>query len=533
MLTFLPLLLVFLIFVLVEFLSRSRMNIGNQWLLLVLSVVLTWGAMLALRTRFPAPVTIGNWLPVQGVDGSLTFQLDEKSWTMAFALLSLLLGIVAADTIRLHERTNVRVWSRVLLLFCLGILGCLLNSLLAFILVWTVIDVIELIVHAVDNKDEVMNAQFIRAFLTHLVGTFLVMAVMASGHVHGASLESAKLSSTDFVLLILGAGLRMVVFPRGNQLAKRDTVAIYGEILRKAISPILAMMLLARLPGNGEWPVLMGWIFVFCAFWVFFSALNWFINLKAVWQEDSWISIFAGLAIIAALRGQADGVVAWGLLMLVLWGWSQVFAGRFQNLVYLLPVAGLSILGLPLSISNPSFVGLAGQPLAAFNIFLWVSLALVIAGFVILALKTPSQNEQPEAWMKLFFIFGMVVLTLAPWLPGFLNAGSFLSPKMLWLSLIISLVAGLILIFTFVAKAKQWLSVAIPFQMVNAAQKVHVATEGWFRMAWANRFIQNLIEFIRKLVAGVNKVLEGEGGILWALVFLALLLSLLIGSVSG
>jgi hypothetical protein len=135
--------------------------------------------------------------------------------------------------------------------------------------------------------------------------------------------------------------------------------------------------------------------------------------------------------------------------------------------------------------------------------------------------------------MKLFFIFGMVVLSLAPWLPGSMNAGSYLNMQKLWLSLLIISIAGTILVFTFVAKAKQWLSTGIPFKVVDGAQKIQLTADKWFRMGWANRFAQNLIEFVRRLVGGINKVLEGEGGILWALVFLALLLSLLIGTVRG
>ncbi len=97
-----------------------------------------------------------------------------------FGLVAFLTAMIFTDTIHLHEKASLHSWSRTILLFCMGILGALANSLMSFILVWTIIDVVELIVHIAGTKGISISDQSVTVFFAHLVGIVLIIPVLVT-----------------------------------------------------------------------------------------------------------------------------------------------------------------------------------------------------------------------------------------------------------------------------------------------------------------------------------------------------------------
>lgn len=50
----------------------------------------------------------------------------------------------------------------------------------------------------------------------------------------------------------------------------------------------------------------------------------------------------------------------------------------------------------------------------------------------------------------------------------------------------------------------------------------------FFNLRWLYALLNDFMRSIRRLVEGLSVILEGEGGVLWVLVLLALLLTLLL-----
>jgi hypothetical protein len=91
----------------------------------------------------------------------------------------------------------------------------------------------------------------------------------------------------------------------------------------------------------------------------------------------------------------------------------------------------------------------------------------------------------------------------------------------------------LILVFTFLERPRKWLDSAIPAGIKTIAKVVGESSEKLIDSGWARRVINVSSGSVKGLINSTNSILEGEGGILWAFVFLALLLSLLISSIGG
>lgn len=523
MLTFLPLFLLLLIVLLVEFISRSKLNIGNQWLILILSSTLVLGATIFLRAHLPQPVVIKNWL--EGTAYQIVFQMDEKSWVFVFGLVAFLTAMIFTDTIHLHERASLRSWSRILLLFCMGILGALANSLMAFILVWTIIDVVELIVHIAGTKGTSISDQSVIVFFAHLVGIILILPVLVSQSTSDAALSDLSMTTRDFSLLILAAALRMPVYDEVRLSKEKKPIDNASQSLRRLLSPYLAMVLLARMPRItefGSFPALFLVLAILAAILAMFSRFD-------IQKNKSALIAFSSLAIISFLRGNSEGVIGWALLMLILLGFVQVYTFNQKALLPLIMVVGLAAIGLPVSISNSALASLGVGPLAFFNFILWIGLAVMLAGITRSILKQTAENT-PEAWMRLLYTIGLVVLATTPWLPGIWSVAGNGFTTFNWQSIIIFLISiSIVLVFVNLRVNAIFMKlVPVRLQEIMARPK-----QRQVRVGSVYRVLDILYELLRRGIQAVNNVLEGEGGLLWAFVLLVLLLSLLMSKVGG
>jgi|GEM_PF-5488325 len=523
MLTFLPLFLLLLIVLLVEIISRSKLNIGNQWLILILAVTLVLGSTIFLRAHLPTPIVISNWL--EGSANQIVFQLDDKSWVFIFGLVAFLSAMMFMDTIHLHERSNLRSWSRIILLFCMGVLGALANSLMAFILVWTIIDVVELIVHITGTGGFSVSDQSVIVFFAHLVGTFLILPVLVSHSTGTAVLSELSLAPQNVTLLILSSALRMPVYDGKNLSKEKEPIDKALQSLRQILFPYLAMVLLARLP---EFSSLNGFPLVIL---ILASCIVIVASFSAFDQKNNKnvLMVFSGLSVISVLRGDAEGVIGWAILMLVLLGLPQIFTYQKMGFIPMIALIGFSAIGLPISISNSSILSLSHGSLSFFNIFIWIGLAYMLGGMIQNFIK-PSKEKEPEAWMIVLYTIGVVIISFLPWFPGFWGVKSADRNPFLWQSIVIFVIAfTIILIRTndlIREKCMKWLPPRIQRGLINGYRSPD-------RAASVYRLVDILYEIIQQGINTINKVLEGEGGLLWAFVLLVLLLSLLMSMVGG
>ena len=137
-----------------------------------------------------------------------------------------------------------------------------------------------------------------------------------------------------------------------------------------------------------------------------------------------------------------------------------------------------------------------------------------------------------ENWQKLFYIIGLVFLLLAPFLVEIWYFQEWISMASLVSSLAITTILGIILVFTYFEKARAAIASKIPTRIFEITKRFGLILEKFFQFDWFYRFVGFFVNLLEKMLNSINAVLEGEGGILWALVFLVLLISL-ISSVKG
>lgn len=531
MLLFLPVFLTLLFTILIQFIGRSRIPLGTRWLILTAMAILLWGATLAMHLKLPLTQTIAHWLPSIDASETLSFSLDRISWTLSMALVSMLVGIIFTDTGRLGATESLSEWTQLLLLTALGLVAVVANSPLTFILAWTLIDLVEIIVLVRIHPNDDLPVQTMAVFGSRFAGTVLVLLAMVLGYQNGAPMELAQASGTPLTLLVFGAALRLGIVP----LHLPYTLDVnlrrsLGSVLR-LVPPLAAFVFIARLPIISS---VSGWMFVVLVFAVLgtlFGSIKWYLSQDELSGRPYWLMAFSSLALIGLLNGRPDITATLGLVMVVLGCWSFLQSIQFSWLKYLSAVAALALIGLPFTPAATMPAALSQGATNSF-FFVWIGLAFLVAGLVKFSAKQSDENRSVENWQRFFYIVGMVFLLLAPWVVEAWYFSEWLTFSGIISSLAVIILLGIVLTLTFNIKVRSMILAKIPTRFSALAEKAGFVLQQFFRFDWFYRFIGVFVNLLERMLNSINAILEGEGGILWALVFLVLLVSL-ISSVKG
>ncbi|MHC1739994.1 MAG: hypothetical protein AB9897_02665 [Anaerolineaceae bacterium] len=533
MLIFLPALLIVLSIIGLLVLRRTHLPIGTLWLLLAVFALLNWGALLFLRMHLPESLEIPNWFPLSISVDPLILGIGKDNWYLIFALASVLVGIIFTSSIHLQKTDVFSNWIEILTLTAVGMIALLAQSPLAFLIMWALIDIVELIVFTIINQEQKISVQTYTIFIGRALGLGLVIAAMVLAYQTGSILELTTANGNILTLLIAGVSLRLGVLPLHlpytQEFSRRRSL---GTILRLLV-PLSAFAFLSKLAVP---QFISGFNLIILILGVLsslFGAINWFVSKDELAGRPYWLLAFSGLAICSYFHGQPGSVIVWGVLLATIGGWIFLSELRLKKIGFTLPIALVGIVGFPFTPAAAGFVGIIGGPLQILNIFFWISLVFLIGGLIKFLTKQTELLIPTENWMKLFYTLGLSLVVLSPWVILLFKADGWNETRTWWVSAIILFPIAAVMIFKLIrqknyenlkTKILEFLVLFSPIsQMINR----------FFHFDWLYKFLGYLFNLARRGLEWINLILEGESGILWALVFLALLVSLLVNNGVG
>ena len=145
MLILLPVLILLLTALAMAVLDRLRPRYSYHWVVAVGGAFLAWAGVWVLRFRLPSSLPLADW----GVEGLLSsspvLRVDGISWMFALALATFALAVILTDAARAQE-TQWEVWAGGLSITALGILAVMAGNPLTLVLVWVILDVVDLVI---------------------------------------------------------------------------------------------------------------------------------------------------------------------------------------------------------------------------------------------------------------------------------------------------------------------------------------------------------------------------------------------------
>jgi hypothetical protein len=501
-------------------LQVTRPNYRFAWLIAAGGSFLTWVSVLLWQARMPLFLNLPLWGSTKLFANSPAFLADRFSWPYALALSTLGLAVILTAVVRENFPASFP-WAGTLTLVGFGLLAVLADNPLTLVLIWAAIDLTELITQLVSVEGESASERVVIGFSARALGIGLLLWTGLTSLWRGAPLDFRNPLPEAGVYLILAAGLRLGVLPLHLAYTTESAVRReFGTTLR-LVSAASSLVILARISAQGIASPLAPFLLVLVAAAGLYGGWMWMRSPDEITGRPYWVIVLASLAIAAALRGNPVGSTAWGMTLVLTGG--ALFLSSIPNKILqraLLIVGLWGISSLPFS---PTASGWSTGIDATWAIWVtWPILltaqALLAAGFIRHSLRSAASTQLGTqfAWAYNVYPIGIGILLATLVLLGLFGWDGALTFGTLPAGLAAAALTGAIL----------WLTPRL--RWLNPVRAHWVQSQGEpSRLDFFYNSLWNFYRMVGRLSDSISATLEGDGGILWALLFLVLFLSLI------
>lgn len=491
-------------------------NFRYFWMLAVGGSLLSWLSVVFLRFWLPTSLDVLFWKPAYLFPVSPALLVDRISWPYALALSTLALAATLSDISRSTE-TKRGNWVGSLAFTGLGILAAFSGNPLTLMLTWSALDLIELIIFMIRVKPDNLRQQVLITFSARVAGIFALIA--ATGFSRELPATFAQIDPQSSIFLLLAAGLRLGVFPIHLPFLEQAPFERGLSTIFSLIPAGTSLMLLTRAATVITPDPVALVLLVLTGLALLFASGSWAVANNELTGQPYWILAFAALAIASALRGEELASLAFGITGLLSGGLLFLFSARQRNLSFI-PIFGL--IGASMLPLSPSWqaVRLYTLPISPILIFFIPAQALLLLGYIRHALRPSEPPNQAERWIWLFYPLGLLLLPITHILIAwFGNPTSRLETE--WPQLLDSWPSLMVLLFSGGLYLAYRRGLRIPPNVIHLFRRS-------LSLRWFYAFLWKVYDWLGKSLELVSRILEGEGGILWALLLLIVLLTLLV-----
>ncbi len=509
----LPIVLMLLTALTLILLRFVRPNFKYPWMLAVGGATLALIGVFLWHIRLPQSISLTPWQPVTLFFFAPTWLADGISWPYALSLAGLAAAVIWTSVVRAEN--DPAVWAGTLLLTALGILAIAAENPLTLILVWSAIDLAELVAMLRSTEGEEQNRGVVIAFAVRVAGTALVVWANLVSTAGGILMDFRVTPASAGIYLLIAAGLRLGVLPLHLPYRKENVLRRgFGTTLR-LISAAASLSLLARIPASALQSSLPPYLLILAAVAALYAGWMWLRASDEILGRPFWVLGMASLSVAASLRGNPAGSIGWGVMLILGGGLLFLFSARQRSILWL-PLLGLwGLSALPFS-PTASAWQTGNQNSWLFVIPFLPAQALLMAGFIRHALHPGETSlESQERWVKVLYPTGLSLLAAIAILLGLWGWEGARSLGQWWAAIVANILAA-----GFTALALTVLVRLAP--LGSSIQWTRI-----FRLEWVYKTLAAIYDFFRRIADMITSSLEGEGGLLWSLLLLALILSVL------
>jgi hypothetical protein len=294
----------------------------------------------------------------------------------------------------------------------------------------------------------------------------------------------------------------------------------FGAVLCM-VSAVTGLIVLARIPSAA---IDARWIFPLlglAAAVALYGGWKWLFARDELRGCPYWLIGMSALSLAACLGGNPAGSAAWGVALILFGGISFLYSAKQIWMTRILAAAGLFILSLPFTLTAFGWQADFPLPFVFWPLFM-IAHAMLAAGYV-RHLLHPGETEfaQLPNWAQAAYPIGMGILVATiligsvwGW-PGAFRLGA-------WqLSLAALLLSGAI-VFAFLRLPQL---AFVESMATSESQPSRLAA----LLKIFSRAFSFLYQLVSELILYISGLLEGDGGLLWTLLLLILLISFLRG----
>jgi len=487
-------------------------NARYTWMVAAVGGILALLSVFLWLAQIPFEIVLPSWQPVSLFSTPILFRADEISWPFAISIAVLTLSTLLTAAAR-PVFVNDYTWVGVLALGSVGILAVTADNPLTLLLVWAFLDLTELLTQLRSVEGKANNEKVVTSFSTRAFGLALLLWANIVSISEGSALTFQSMSASSGLYLVAAAGLRLGVFPLHLPYSSESNLRRGLGTSLRLISAVSSMVVLAHTPAESLTSIVTPFLITLALGATLYSGWMWLRAPDELNGRPYWVISLVSLSVISALSGNSTGAIAWGCALILVGG--TLFLSSIQiNWVNRAMLVGVwSLSSLPFSLTASAWLGRLGF----FIPFVIVAQALTIAGFIRHALRPGERDsfESQPGWARAVYPTGIILLIVTQLILGFVGWQGALQIGA-WLQALIASILTVALVW------------ATPrFRILNPIRAHWVTPTAVSRLNGVYQGLWGLYRFLARLSQSIITTLEGEGGIMWTLLFLALFVSLL------
>lgn len=551
---------------LIFYLVRPRFN--AQGFLAVLVVLAGWILIFFARADIPRNVALLQWKPESLFDLSPVLLIDSSSWYFALALASLGLSVVITSIAQLglssipnpvspqmlpqteassepsdagkqtvqsspDSETQIRpawsLWASILIISSLGLLAVTAGNLLTLLLAWAALDILELIILLSQVELSKMRERIVLAFSARMAGISIVLIAGVLLWSHGTSMTFEGISGGVSTYLVIAAGLRLGVIPLHLPYTKGIPINHnLGTVLR-LIPATSSYILLVRVSNIGIAGAITPYLLGLTILAGVYAAINWLRARDEVEGRPYWLLATSSLVVAAAILRAPAACLAWSIASLLSGGLIFSMSLHHKNMMPLALLGLINLSALPFSPTwqitslyqlSPT-LAIDLTVFSTFSFFFLLIQSFITAGFIRHSFRgilssPPSTSMHIERWVWFLYPLGLIFIVITHGVIGW-----WMYPNIHDVPLLGWIVGPAALILTGIILYFSW---RFPNRYPPViGSNLRSTWDRFFSLEWLYISLWRIFRTVTRVFSLVSSVLEGEGGLLWALVLFGLI----------
>jgi hypothetical protein len=513
----LPLIFYGLTAIILGALRQRGMRMAYLWLIPTILSLVSWVVFLVMPIPASAPLLKIPGLFSLSADKGLAFIMDSSIWGFIYLVVCLVLVYFLTMVIRLEKEKRTWLWIGWLVLCMAAMLSFSAGNISTLIVTWVLFDLLDFLFTYFILKIDDVDESLFGFFSSRVVSVLLLIAAAIFLPVETPQWLPTPLAPTAYFLLFLSGLFRTGLLPSRSIYKPAKENGSSFHFLKRILPLMSGFSLLSFLPINylnSISQLLISIIFFLLAIVFIISAIQQKLT------DQLWFDSIICLGCITVISGTPIGLLGWSGVALVGAAIHHFFSHRSGHLRIFALLGIFSLSGVPYSIGALAQAGLTSSFSFTWLIFVIPLYALLIYLFIETIQLPFIDSPTSEPLYLAVYLIGLFLMAFTPFAILIKNielAGSVLG---FWWSGIAVIVFCLV-IFLIQMKVyfKKYISEKFgkSMRIINRVISFQWLGQIWKWLSW---FISGIIQFL-------TQILAGDGGVIWAIVMLVLLVSLI------
>jgi hypothetical protein len=515
-------------------LDRIRPKFGTSWLIAASVSIIAWFIIFFFRLRLPTLIQVFSWQPSElHLFGHFSLIMEYDNWPYLLSLITICLAVIFSDAARTRYEMTPQSWAASLVITSFGLLAILAGTSLSLMMTWIIVDVYEL-VYLLGLKEEGQSLpNIIQSFIVRIASILVLVFATLQGWREVGSFDLTQIPQNASFFFLLAAGLRLGAFPLNLPFLQEPSLRRgVGSIIR--LAPVAASLsLLSRLPTEVLPAQLLAWKPLFMGLLsaaALYAAVRWLLASDEIEGRPFWIIAWASMATASVINGAPTASLAWGIALLLPGSLLFLNFPRIQRMNFLLYFGLIGIIGLPLTPAASGWAGFVSNGVTVWTFLFILTHAIMVLGYLERVMQAGGEAGALESWARLVFPLSLIIIIQAVIALGLVGWPGSLTSGVWWLGLVsIFILTAAFYLIRRLGLTPPYLKITSSSKSGNALNHILPLFEKFFRFGWLYQLLWLLFRFVERILKGFSMILESQGGVLWTILLLVLLISVLLG----